>query len=203
MEDYLVSSIKRVYDDCHRVLEEGSPQNVGSAIIDRYNELLEEIRQEYSDNERIQNLELVEESGAGNRPHPNDLQEVKFGVTAIADSIGLDLDDFENVSEGSEMPVIHIHNQQSQSQAQEQHQEQLFTIEELHEEANQLMTSKAEKEQIKERLDEFESELEANNPDKDRMLGIISFVRDTSTQLASKLGMVALQQGVDLFDAVA
>jgi hypothetical protein len=207
MQDYLVSSIKRVYDDCYRALDEGNSQNVGRAIINRYNELLGEIQEEYPDNERIQNLDPVSETGAGiaggsTRPHPNDLQEVKFGVTTIADSVGLNLNDFERVNEGSEIPVIHIHNQQSQSQAQDQSQEQYITIEEIHEEIDRLMTSSEERELIEERVEEFESELENENPNKDRMLDIISFVRDTSTQLASKLGMVALQRGVDLLDAI-
>lgn len=64
------------------------------------------------------------------------------------------------------------------------------------------MTPPEERERIEERVEEFESELEDKNPDKDRILDIISFVRDTSTQLASKLGMVALQRGVYLFDVI-
>lgn len=207
MQDYLVSSIKRVYDDCHRALEDGNSQNVGRAIINRYNELLEEIQEECSANERVQNLDSVSETGAtfvgGNpRPHPNDLQEVKFGVTAIADSVNLDLKDFERVDEGSEMPIIHIHNRQSQTQAQQQRQEQYVTIEEIHEEIERLMTSPDQKERIEGRVEEFESELKEEEPDKGKMIDIISFVRDTSTQLASKLAMRALQYGVDILGGI-
>lgn len=115
MQNCLVSSIKRVYDECHRALDEGNSQNVGSAIINRYNELLGEVQEGYPDNEQVQDLDPVNETGAGfasgsTRPHPNDLQEVKFRVTTIADCVGLDLDDFERVNEGSEMQIIHVHN---------------------------------------------------------------------------------------------
>ncbi|MDR5657829.1 MULTISPECIES: hypothetical protein [Halobacteriaceae] len=90
----------------------------------------------------------------------------------------------------------------TQVSSQEQSQEQYITIEEIHEKINRLMTSTEEKERIEERVEEFELELEDENPDKDNMLDIIPFVRETSTQLASRLGMVALQRGVDLLDAI-
>lgn len=208
MEDYLVSSLKRLYDDCHRAIEAGNSQNVGRAIIDRYNELLEEVQDECPENPRIQNLDPVSQSGASfaggsPRPHPNDLQEVKFRVTAIADSAGLDVDDFQQVDEGSEMPIIQIQNHQTQSQSQEQRQEQYVTVGEIHEEIDRLMVSPDERERIEERVEEFENELEEENPDTERMLDIMSFVRDTSTQLASKMGMRALQHGVDLLEAIS
>lgn len=200
MEDYLVSSIKRVYDDCYQALDEDEAGNVGNAIIDRYNDLLEEIQGECSENERVQELDPVNKTGFQGRAHPNDLQEVKIGVTTIADSAGLDLEDFQRVSENPEMPIINIHNQQSQSQ--HQRQEQYITVEEIQAEIDRLMASPEEIERIEERVEQFESELDNENPDKDRLIDTISFVRDTSTQLASKLGMLALQKGVDIIEAV-
>jgi molecular chaperone DnaK (HSP70) len=202
MQDYLVSSIKRLYDDCYRALERENAGSVGDALVDRYNELLNEIQEEYPDEPRIQNLDAVEESGWGGRAMATDVQEVKIGVTSIADSLGLDSEDFQHVDDASEIPIIQINNQQSQSQSQQQQQDQYITIEEINQEADRLMASPDEKKQIKEQIEEFESELEGEEPDTDRIINIISIVRDTSTQLASKLAMRALQHGVDILNSI-
>lgn len=200
MKDYLVSSIKRVYDDCHRALEDDKSQAVGGAIIDRYNELLDEIKSEYPDNERIQNLNPVERTGAGivtgasNRPRSNDLQEVKFGTAAIADALELDIVEFKRVQNTDTIPIIQI----NQNQTQQQSQQQTITIESIYQEVDGLMVSPEQKENIESQVREFEEELESENPDKDRMKAVIDFVRDTSKQLAVKLTMLALTHGIDL-----
>jgi len=196
MDEYLVSSLKRLYDDCYNAIEEDRSSKVGDAIVDRYHELLEEIHDEFPENDRIQNLEGIDKSGYGGRAIATDVQEVKFAVTSIADSLGLDSEDFKNVEGGSDMPIIQIKNEQSQTQ--EQTQEQYVTVEDIQEEVDRLMTSPEKRQLIEKRIEEFESEIEEENPDKERMIDAISFVRDTSTQLASKLAMRALQHGVDI-----
>ena len=59
-----------------------------------------------------------------------------------------------------------------------------------------------QKQRVKEHIEEIESELEGEEPNKERMLGIISIVRDTSTQLASKLAMRLLQHRVDILESI-
>lgn len=200
MEEFLVSSIKRLYDESHRALEQGEETRRGESIIDRYNELLEEVKKNHPDNSRIQELKPASKTGWNGRVHPNDVQNVKFGLTTIADSAGLDLEDFKDVGGESEMQIIKIENNQSQSQ--NQRQEQYVKIEEIYEDVDRAMAPKEKKETVKEYIKEFKNELESESPDKNRMIEIISFVRDTSTQVASKLGIMALQRGIDIIGSM-
>lgn len=204
MTDFLARSIKRLYDDCSRSLEDGSAQVVGGAIIDRYNELLEDAKEEYTDNRRIQNLEVVERTGAGvvpdapPRPRSNDLQEVKFGLTTIADSIGLDLEDFRQVADIESFPVIEIRQNVTQSQTQQQTATQTVTFEQLYDELETRMAPQEEIEELRELLERLETELKSEDSDEEEVRRVIDSAKAFSSQMAIKMALIALERGVDI-----
>lgn len=205
MPEFLVRSLKRLYDDCSQAIDENIADGVGGAVIDRYNDLLDEIQGEYPDNQRIQDLEEVQRTGgrfAGGPsiPHLNDLQEVKFRSAAIADALGLELEDFERVAGTDTIPVIQIEQNVEQSQSQEQAQQQTVTIEQLYEEVGTRMAPEEETEQLREMVGRLEEHLESDDPDSGEIRDLIETAREFSTQLALKMSMLALERGIDILD---
>jgi len=204
MDDYIVASLKRVYDDCSRALDSGTAQTAGGAIIDRYNELLDEVQAEYPHNQRIQQLEPLTRTDGGqtletqNGPRADDLQKVKFGVTSMVDATGLDSDEFTQVADGSELPIIQITDHNAQPQSDQQYVE----IDQIHSDIAQLMMPPDRKQYLKEQVTAFESELEQEHPDTDLLIESISMIEETNTKLASKMAVYALQRDIPLLDAL-
>lgn len=201
MSNHFASSIKRIYDDCHRAIVEKDVRHVGKAIVDRHNELLQKAKSEYPDNEIIQELDKVQYSGsswtAGNpTPTTNDLQDVKFNVTSIADAIGLDLNDFRQTADTDSLPVIKIN--QVQNQTQQQSATQTVTIDQLYEHAEGMMAREDEKEKLRNLVERFEDELESEDPDAVKLRDVVDSAKSFSSQLAMKMAMAAFERGVDL-----
>ncbi len=63
--DYLITRLKRIFDQCVRVQEEGNEQNVGKVIVNEFNTLLDELQEAYPENQIVQDLGPVELTGAG------------------------------------------------------------------------------------------------------------------------------------------
>ena len=203
MSDFLVRSLKRLYDDCSQAIEEENAQAVGEAIIDKYNSLLMEIQEEFPDNQRIQDLEEVQLTGAtfgsGHpRPRSNDLQEVKFRSAAIADALGLELEDFERITDADTIPVIQIQQNVEQSQSQQQSQQQTITIEQLYRDVDNRMAPEEETEQLHELVGRLEEQLDSDDPNTVEIRDLIDTAKDFSTQLAMKMAKLALEQGIDI-----
>lgn len=201
MSDYLASSLKRLYDECNRIIDDGDPLSGGRTVLDRHNELLERVKEEYPDNEIIQQLDEVSMSGAvvpgkTTRPTMDDIQEVKFNVTSVADAIGLNEDDFRRASGTDTIPVIEIN--QVQNQSQQQSATQTVTIEQLYEHADGMMAPKDEKEELRELVGRFEKELESEDPDAVELRDVIDSAKAFSSQLAMKMAMMAFERGIDV-----
>jgi hypothetical protein len=202
MSEHLASSLKRLYDECDEVLEREEARKRGGAIIDRFNELLWKAEDEYPDNSTIEDVDPVQRSGAGvtpgsdAKPHSNDLQQVKFRVTSIADAIGLDMDDFKNTSESDTMPLIELN--QAQEQTQQQSATQSVTVEQLRKDVDGMMATDEEKSELRDLINQLESELNSDNPEPGQLREIVNSARDFSSQVAMKIAMSALERGIDI-----
>lgn len=130
----------------------------------------------------------------GQRPHPNDLQEIKIGVTTIADAIGLDIDDFHRVAATETIPVIQI----TQQQVQRQSASQSVTVEQLYDDVEDRMASKEEIEELRDLVEQLEAELDSEDPDQGKVRNLINSAKTFSSQLAMKMAMLALERGIDI-----
>lgn len=194
-DEYLVKTLKRIYDECQRAQDSGDEQNVGKTLISDFNELLEQYQEECPEHEVIQSIDPVDTSGAvamgvANRAHPQDIQEVKMNTLKIADSLGLDTGDFKHPSSSDSLATINIQQQQSVSQS--------VTVNNLLKQVDNRMMSKSDKEELKEVIQEYESELESDSPDKSTLQDLLENARDYSADIALKLGMRALERGIDV-----
>ncbi|GGM39983.1 hypothetical protein [Haloarcula argentinensis] len=200
VDTYLVRSLKRVHDECERALREDNFQ-VNNSLADRFNDLLDDFKSEYPDDERIQSIDGCEgvnvtgRHAATNQSRALDLiQDIKLKTLQIADLLNLETGDFEELSSGGEFAVINV--QQDQAQEQAQTQVQRVTVENILEDIDGLMTSPEEKEELQDLVGEFEDELESDDTDTSRLRQIIAKAREYSDDIARKLIMMATERGV-------
>jgi flagellar motility protein MotE (MotC chaperone) len=200
VDTYLVRSLKQVHDECERALREDNYQ-VNNSLADRFNELLDDFKHEYPDDERIQGIDECEgvnvtgRHAATNQSRALDLiQDIKLKTLQIADLLDLDTGDFEELSSSGEFAVINV--QQDQAQEQAQTQIQRVTVENILEDVDGLMTSPEEKEELRDLVEEYEEELEGDDTDVSRLRQIIAKAREYSDDIARKLVMMATERGV-------
>lgn len=195
-KEYCITRLKRIFDQCVRAQEQGEEQNVGKTIVDEFNTLLENLKETYSDNQIIQDIEPVELSGASivrnapNRPHPQDIEQVRMNVYSVADSLGIEMEEFtESAERTGDLTVVNV------SQNQATHQQ--VNVENLVEQVNTMMASPEDKEELKEVIREFDDQIN-NNPDPDVLKRLFSEAKDLSYDVALKLAMKALENGIDI-----
>lgn len=200
VDTYLIRSLKRVHDECERALREDNYQ-VNNSLADRFNELLDDFKREYPDDERIQSIDECEgvnvtgRHAATNQSRALDLiQDIKLKTLQIADLLDMDTGDFEELSSGGEFAVINV--QQDQAQQQSQTQAQRVTTENIIKDVDGLMTSIEEKEELRDLVEEYEDELESDDTDVSRLKQIIAKAREYSDDIARKLIMMATERGV-------
>jgi len=189
-DEYLAKTLKRIYDECQRAQDSNDERNVGKTLISEFNDLLEQYQETYSGHTVIQSIDPVSTSGARGSAHPQDVQEIKLNTLKIADSLGLDTDDFQDPSSSETLTTINIQQQQAVNQS--------VTINNLLKQVDNRMMSEPDKEELKEIIREYEAELESNNPNKSMLQDLLEKARDYSTDIALKLGMKALERGIDV-----
>lgn len=189
-DEYRAKTLKRIYDECQRAQDSGDEQNVGKTLISEFNDLLERYQENHSGHTVIQSIDPVSTSGTYGSAHPQDVQEIKLNTLKIADSLGLDTDDFQQPSSSESLTTINIQQQQAVSQS--------VTVNNLLKQVDNRMMSETDKEALKEVIREYDSELESENPDRSTLQNLIDKARDCSTDIALKLGMRALERGVDV-----
>lgn len=195
-KDYLITRLKRIFDQCVRVQDEENEQNVGKVVVNEFNALLEELQETYPENPIIQDLDHVELTGAGitptapNRPHPQDIEQVRMNVYSIADSLGIEMEDFTKSAERTgDLTVVNV----SQKQATRQQ----VTVENLIKQVNTMMIPPDDKEELKEIIREFEDQIE-NDPDPGVLKRLFSEAKGLSRDVALRLAVKALEHGIDI-----
>lgn len=189
-DEYLAKTLKRIYDECQQAQDSGNEHGVGKTLISVFNDLLEKYQNEYTDNDIIQEIDPVTTSGAHGSAHAQDVQKIKLNTLKIADILGLDTDDFQQPTSSESFATINIQQQQDVSQS--------VTVNNLLKQVDNRMMSESDKEELKDVIREYEAELESGVPDKSTLQELLDKARDYSTDIALKLGMRALERGVDV-----
>ena len=189
-DEYLAKTLKRIYDECQQAQDSDDEHNVGKALISDFNDLLKKYQGEYPDNDIIQEIDPVTTSGAHGAAHAQDVQKIKLNTLKIADILGLDTDDFQQPTSSESFATINIQQQQAVSQS--------VTVHNLLKQVDNRMMSGSDKEELKEVIREYESELESDSPDKSTLQDLLEKARDYSADIALKLGMRALERGIDV-----
>ncbi|MDQ2074743.1 hypothetical protein RBH20_19640 [Haloarcula sp. H-GB4] len=205
IDSYLVRSLKRVHDQAAETLKMKEPTS-SETIADRFNQILEEFQEEYPENERLHKIEGVEGTTASiTRMHSvetanEDLREIKLRTEQIADLFDIDVADFEQVDEATEMRPIVI--QQNTDVNQETEVSQSIEYTQIIDQVDQAMLDNEEAEELKELIREFQNEIEDANTDESRLRDLVGRAKQygagIGTQVGVKLTMAGLQAGYDL-----
>lgn len=191
-DEYYLKSLKRLYDEADKIQQREDYQAV-NAMLKTYNELLPELKEEFSDNEAIQSMGKVDfrETHMGiARENVREVQTVKMNALRMADSLGVEVEDFERQASAEGMTVIHVNQSVQQSID--------VSIEGVMQIVNNLPRDEADKEELREIVEEYREELNNESPHKSELRDLIDRARDYSKDVAVKLAMVGLQKGIDL-----
>ena len=191
-EQYYVKSLKRLYDEADKSQRREDYQAV-NAIIKTHNDLLPELQNEFSDNNVIQSFEKIDirETHKGVAPENiRELQAVKMNSLRMADSLGVEVNNFEKQASAEGMTVIHVNQSVDQSVD--------VSIDGVMQIVNNLPRDELQKEELRSIIEEFQHELRSDDPDPDEMNNLVGQARDYSKDVAVKLAMVGLQKGIDL-----
>jgi serine phosphatase RsbU (regulator of sigma subunit) len=197
--------LKRVHDKAAETLEVKEPTS-SETIAERFNQVLEDFQAEYAKNERLAQIEPVEGTKAsirriGTHESANeDLREIKLRTEQIADIFELDVADFEQVDEVTEMRPIVIRQNTEVSQETEVNQSVEYT--QIIDQVDQAMLGPEDAEDLKELIREFQNEVESDDTDESRLRNLAGrakqFGAGIGTQVGAKLTMAGLQAGYDL-----
>lgn len=205
IDSYLVRSLKRVHDQAAETLEVKEPTS-SESIAERFNQVLKEFQSEYPDNERLGQIDPVEGTKASIRNISSsemaneDLRKIKLRTEQIADLFELDVTDFEQVDEVTEMRPIVI--QQNTEVSQETEVSQSVEYTQLIDQVDQAMLSPKDAENLKDLIHEFQNEVESDETDESRLRNLANRAKQygagVGTQVGVKLTMAGLQAGYDL-----
>jgi hypothetical protein len=191
-EQYYLKSLKRLYDEGDKSQRREDVQAV-NGIIKAHTELLPELKDRFPENEVIQSIEEVDftETYKGVAPENiREVQTVKMNALRMADSLGVEVDNFEEQASNEGMTVIHVNQSVDQSV-----DVSINTVTQL---VNNLPREETQKENLREIIEEYHSELQSENPDTSVLKELIDEARELSKDVAVKLAIVGLRKGIDI-----
>ncbi|MFC6613684.1 hypothetical protein ACFQAS_01705 [Halopenitus salinus] len=205
VDSYLVRSLKRVHDQAAEMLEVKEPTS-SETVAEQFNQILEDFLDEYPDNERIHQIDPVEGTRASLRrvqtveAANEDIRKIKLQTEQIADIFDLDVADFEQIDEVTEMRPIIIQQNTDVTQETEVTQSQAYT--QIISQVDDAMLEDEEAEDLKDLIREFKNEIEDANTDESRLRDLVGRAKQygagIGTQVGAKLTMEGLQAGYDL-----
>lgn len=192
-EQYYVKSLKRLYDEADKSQRREDYQAV-NAILSTHNELLPELQEEFPSNDVIQSIEEVDfRDTYRGTAHENirELQTVKMNALRMADSLGVEVNNFEKQASSEGMTVIHVNQNVDQTVD--------VSIDGVMQIVNNLPRDESQKKELRSIIEEFQNELGSENPEPEEVNSLVNQAREYSKDVAVKLAMVALKKGIDLF----
>lgn len=193
-EEYAIKTLKRVHDSAVRADEDGAP-----AVVDQYNEAVDLLQSEYSDNDVIQGIDKITASvrtpvvptDEETIREPLALEKVKLKTEQLADALDLG-EGFDRPAVGDGMQQIVIEQNAAQSNQQEVSQE--VSVESVMTLIDHDPQVQRDKEEVKNLVRRFEEELEGD-ADPGTLRQFIADAKEYSTSVAAKMAMLALQHG--------
>ena len=185
-----ISQLGRLYKEVS-----GSESGRGSnAYAEQFNRVLSNLKDEFPDNDFVQNTEEVGSTGKNDLFGQADaVQEVKMKCGQLADALGYDLPESE-LEQSGDITVISMESEQSQSAEQNVSQE--VSIENVMEMINYTTLNQTKQDELREIVEEFDDELSEEEPDTSKLRNFIQSAKGYSVDVSAKLAMLALSQGI-------
>jgi hypothetical protein len=188
-EKYYVKSLKRLYDEADKIQRRESFQGT-NALIETHNELVPELKSEFSANQVIQSIETIDfrETYKGIAPENiREIQTVKMNALRMADALGVEVDNFEKQASAEGMTVVNVNQSVQQSVD--------VSVNSVMQLVNNLPRKDTEKEELREIVNQYKEELDSSEPDSSTLRKLIDDAREYSKDVAVRLTMLGLKNG--------
>lgn len=198
-EEFIISSLKRIYDECEEVLDTINVQGQAllrfPGIAEKYNETLGLVKDQYVDEDIIQNLESIEPKEPVNSKSTysdnyRKLESIKINTMTMADYIGVEMKNFQSSPSTDGYPEIKL--------IQKTNVDQSVNLENIHEVIERTPLKEVERQELRDVFEEYQNEVEKRNPDKSKLKNLYKKMAGYSETIALQAGAYALQRGIDI-----
>ncbi|WP_266080626.1 hypothetical protein [Haladaptatus caseinilyticus] len=202
--DYWISELGRIFERSTEAIE-NEYQDATEPLAEDFNRVLLKLQDEFKDNEIIIDTKQVEgrtEGGSVNTPEfstyipskrrDEALHEIRSGCERIANALDYELPERKNGNDTTNRMVM-VSVDSNQNVQQEVNQQ--VTIESIMELIQLDPQAAAYQDELQEITEQFDDELESDDPDPGRLRQFIDDAKGYSTSVAAKLAMLGLQAG--------
>lgn len=183
-----VAQLGRLYNEAS-----SASDDIGAEIhVDAFNDLLGDLKEHYPNEPFIQKMDEASISRGRSimNKKTNANQEVKTKCGQLADALGYDLPKSQLESEG-DVTAISMVAEQSNKQSVSQE----VSIDQVIEMVNYTSLGRTQQEELIDVVREFEEELDGDQ-DPGTLRKLLNKAEEYSPDVAAKLAMLALQQGI-------
>ncbi|UPW01637.1 hypothetical protein M0R88_05925 [Halorussus gelatinilyticus] len=183
-----IAQLGRLYKETPSDKGEGSKE-----YTKQFNRVLSKLQDEFPEDEFVQNTENIELDSVWSEDKRKANRKIRLRCGQLADALGYDLSESE-LEESRDLTVISIQSEQNQTAEQEVNQE--VSIENVMEMVNYTTLGEAKKEELRSIVQDFEDELEKDDPDPSILREFIEKAKGYSVDVSAKLSMLALRHGL-------
>ena len=190
----LIGRLKHNFDEVRR--KQHSEEYGGSGIqviIDDFNNILDQLKEEAHSNESIQEIEAVSPSGSYGG-HKSDLDEIVLKTFRITEILDLDKESFEQTTADENLVAINL----EQSQNQEQSLDVSITFDEIQSSIKNLQLEDQDQNELQNIASRFREEVE-NEENSSTLEELYRQAASISKDVAAQLIVFAVTHGVRLF----
>ncbi|WP_149782339.1 hypothetical protein [Natrinema hispanicum] len=188
-DEFIASEIKAIYDECELAQHRGKETHIHDVMESTFRNVTTRIQAKY---------EGFPDKEAGRvRRSMNDtvsagpkIQAIKLGCLSLANALEIDTNQFREPPEGASF--MQVNNQTSVSQNTDID----IDIDNISNFINELAKKEDEKDEMKDILEEFKEELEAQDPDEGTLSKLVGDMKKHSVDTAAKMGILALKSGI-------
>lgn len=199
-QSVIINRLLALYQEADRAEDSDMVATKSGGIVSDYNDLFPDLQNQFPDVAEVDSLERIQTGGTLSRQAAK-VGKVKANLRKVIFALGLELPSQEGddrTGQSSPPVNVNIENsptvQQSQNQSARQSMEQYISIRDVTDSIGQQNLSEEDEAVLRQIVEEFEQNLDESDPSK--VSRLIQKASDYSVDVAAKMGMLALQDGM-------
>jgi len=206
-QDFWIRELGRLFKRSSEAIRNDDHDAV-RIIVNNFNETLSNLKDDYPDNQIIQDTESVDpteekllggsvsitgetSTATAEGVRDESLYKVRSNCERISNSLNLELPEDSEENGSNNMVVVQMENRQSSKQKVSQS----VTVESIQELIKYDPAAQGNQEELTELTEKIKDELDSDDPDEDAIRDYIEKAKGYSVSVAAKLSMLALQAG--------
>lgn len=201
--NYWITELGRLYRRSTDAIQNEYDEAV-EPLASEFNEALAELKDAFPDHEIISRIEPVEGRTEGtygsrgkmsvtipSRRRTEALHEIRSRCEKMANALGYELPDLASGSSSDQMVMVSVDS----SQQNTQNVSQSVSVESIQQLVDLDPQVRGNREELKELVEQFDEELQAEDPDSSVLREFLTEAKQYSTSVAAKMAVRALQIG--------